>query len=80
VLSATASFPLLLLSSAVGCKYKEVFIMKKIKQQPVVTTSTDLHGEKIPLDVLQQFFEEFPDPWLLNNNHDLSKPPIGIWL
>jgi hypothetical protein len=52
--------------------------MIKIKQQPIVTSSTDLHGDKIPLDVLKQFFEQLPDPWVLNNNHDLSKPPIGI--
>jgi len=52
--------------------------MKTIKKQPIVTSSTDLHGDRIPVDVLKQFYEDMPDPWVLNNNHDISKPPVGI--
>lgn len=52
--------------------------MIKIKKQPIVTSSVDRHGDQIPLDVLKKFFEQMPDPWVMNNNHDISKPPMGI--
>lgn len=52
--------------------------MKTIKNQIVVTSGVDLHGDSIPLEILKEFHEQMPEPWLLNNNHDVSKPPIAI--
>lgn len=52
--------------------------MKKIPKQPIATTSVDRHGDQISFENLKQLYEQLPERWVLNNNHDLSKPPLGL--
>lgn len=52
--------------------------MRTIENQIVVTSGVDLHGESIPVERLKDLYEQMPDSWLLNNDHDFSKPPIAF--
>ncbi len=50
---------------------------KTVIGQPIITTSVDAYGEKLPLEVLQRILENHPDEVELNDSHDLTKPVIG---
>ena len=51
--------------------------MIKLRGQRMATTHSDRHGDRIPRDALEELCRQIPDPWLLNNQHDLAKPPIA---
>ena len=48
-----------------------------IYNQIITSTTLDLQGDKLTLEQLQSFLSQIPDNMLLNNTHDLSKPPVG---
>lgn len=50
--------------------------MRIIRGQIIATTSTDLHGDNLSKDELQQLFEQMTDPMIMNQEHDFTKPPI----
>jgi hypothetical protein len=51
--------------------------LKTIRGQVIASTGVDSHGDSIPRDALEQMFETIPDPWLMMDSHDPSKPPIA---
>lgn len=51
--------------------------MKIIKGQIVASTSIDAHGDKLTKEQLFFLFMQIPQEFILNQQHDLSKPPIG---
>ena len=51
--------------------------MTTIRSQVIASTGLDSHGDEIPRDALEEMFQEIPDPWLMFDNHDQSKPPIA---
>jgi hypothetical protein len=48
-----------------------------IEGHVIASTHLDLDGERIPHSTLRKLFTELPDPWILNREHDLSRPPVG---
>jgi len=51
--------------------------VKTIRRQVITSTGLDSHGDSIPRDALEQMFEKIPDPWLMMDSHDSSKPPVA---
>jgi hypothetical protein len=49
-----------------------------IKGQIIASTELDSHGERLTRDQLEDFLQQFPDPHIINDSHDLSRPPIAI--
>lgn len=49
----------------------------KIENQILITTNIDSHGERLTKRELEQLLSTFPEKMILNNNHDLSLPPIA---
>lgn len=51
--------------------------MRKITGQTIASTELDLHGEEISREALTSLFNQIPPLQLVNQDHDLSKPPIA---
>lgn len=51
--------------------------MKYIKNQVLTSTGIDSHGEQWTKEHLIKFFEQMPDIFNLDIEHDLTKPPCG---
>lgn len=49
----------------------------ELKRQVLATTHVDAHGEKLTKDELVQLCDHFSPEMTLNNEHDLSLPPIA---
>lgn len=52
--------------------------MKHIKNAVLATTGVDARGRSISEPELRKLFGQMPDPYILNQEHDLSKLPAGI--
>lgn len=52
--------------------------MKEILGQYLISTSIDSHGEQLSREELFQLFQSLPEELVINDEHDLSKPPIAV--
>lgn len=50
----------------------------ELKRQILATTSVDAHGEKLSKDELVELCSYFSPKMVINNEHDLSLPPIAV--
>jgi len=50
----------------------------ELKRQILATTSVDMHGEKLSKDELVEMCNHFSPKMVINNEHDLSLPPMAI--
>lgn len=51
--------------------------MRTIHGQVIATSAVDRHRHLIPVDKLHLLFDQIPDPWIMYDNHDPTKPPTG---
>lgn len=51
--------------------------MKTIKGQIIAGTGIDAHGDNITKRELRVLFDQIPEELIVNQHHNLSKPPVG---
>lgn len=52
--------------------------MNKINREVIATSGMDVRGNYLTEKMLQELFNQMPDPYVINQDHDESKPPGGI--
>ncbi len=51
--------------------------MRIIKDSLMASTHLDSQGDRLSEEELKNIFEQIPDPYIINQGHDISKPPCG---